>query len=60
MVAFAERLRDGVEPAAALRGARAAVRTRYPRTFATPWTWAGFVVIGGGRERPDDGSVVGP
>lgn len=53
MVAFAERLRDGLSPASALHAARSTVRARYPATFASPWTWAGFVVVGAGwSEQP--------
>jgi tetratricopeptide (TPR) repeat protein len=52
MVAFAEQLRAGRDPAAAMHAARSAVRRRHPQVFASPWTWAGFVVVGAGWGPP--------
>ncbi|SMD27478.1 CHAT domain-containing protein [Kibdelosporangium aridum] len=46
IVRFAELMRDGSAPAVALRLAKEQMRESHPQTFATPWTWAGFVVIG--------------
>ncbi len=58
MLRFYELLRLGLAPAEALREAKEGVRRSHPVTFASPWTWAGFILIGDGgaaEESEEDG-----
>ncbi|MFE8015646.1 CHAT domain-containing protein [Streptomyces antibioticus] len=49
MRAFHRHLRHGDPPAVALAAARRQVRRSHPHTYAAPWTWAAFVLVGAGE-----------